>query len=201
LITTVGRSRKVDVRLIASTSANLHSLVAAGEFREDLFFKLAVITLSIPALADRMDDLPLLAEYFLRRLSRELMRPDMTLATLALEKLMSHRWPGNIRELENTLRRAATLSVNGQIDATQISFLSVGTDNTLSDDVREGRHSLTISGGLLINHQREVIVKALDDHRWNFTKTAAALGIGRTTLWRKVKKYNLAPASGVTVEE
>ncbi len=194
-------TKKVDVRLIASTSSNLHSLVASGEFREDLYFKLAVITLAIPALADRMEDVPLLADYYLRRLSRELMRPDMTLTTLAIEKLMSHRWPGNVRELENALRRAAALTTDGQIDTAHVSFLTTSDDSAISEPTREGRHSLTISSGLLVHHQREVIVRALDDNRWNFTKTAAALGIGRTTLWRKVKKYNLVPASGVVVEE
>lgn len=193
--------RKVDVRLMAATSANLHTLVAAGEFREDLYFKLAVITLAVPSLADCTNDIPLITDYFLRRLNRELMRPDMTVTPLAMEKLMSHRWPGNVRELENTLRRAATLSADGQIDVTHVSFLSSGTESTDADQTREGRHSLVISSGLLVHHQREVIVKALDDNRWNFTKTAAALGIGRTTLWRKVKKYNLVPASGVVAEE
>lgn len=193
--------RKVDLRIIATTSENLPSLIADGTFREELFFKLAVLTIALPSLADRTEDIPMLADYLLRRFSRETMRPDLCLTPLALEKLQSHRWPGNVRELENTLRRATTLCSGQELDSSHISFVTSGDDSFSAEATSEGRHSLTISGGLLVHHQREVIVKALDDHRWNFTRTAAALGIGRTTLWRKVKKYNLVPGAGVTVED
>ncbi len=193
--------RKVDLRIIATSSTYLPALVAEGTFREELFFKLAVLTIALPSLADRTEDIPMLADYLLRRFSRETMRSDLCLTPLALEKLQSHRWPGNVRELENTLRRAATLCSGQELDSSHISFVTSGNDTSSAEATSEGRHSLTISGGLLVHHQREVIVKALDDHRWNFTRTAAALGIGRTTLWRKVKKYNLVPGAGVTIED
>lgn len=198
---TNGTPRKVDLRIIATTSENLPSLIADGTFREELFFKLAVLTIALPSLADRTEDVPMLADYLLRRFSRETMRPDLCLTPLALEKLQSHRWPGNVRELENTLRRAATLCSGQELDSSHISFVTSVEESSATESAAEGRHSLTIAGGLLVHHQREVIVKALDDHRWNFTRTAAALGIGRTTLWRKVKKYNLVPGAGVTVED
>jgi transcriptional regulator of acetoin/glycerol metabolism len=121
----------------------------------------------------------------------------------AIEKLLSYHWPGNVRELENTLKRGAALCHGNQIEAEDIVFIAgarpsavEGADNNVS--------TLTIKGGLLDNEQRTLILKTLTRNRWNFTRTAEELGIGRTTLWRKVKKYNLARAveeAGVTMQE
>lgn len=194
-------ARKLDVRVITATSSAITSLVSEGKFREDLYYKLAVIPLTLPSLSERPEDIELLTGYFLRRLSHELSRPEIAVTRAAIDKLMAHRWPGNVRELENTLRRAAALCGDNQIDAANITFVTSDTTVPSEDDSREGPRSLTLSGGLLVHHQREIIVRALDDNRWNFTRTAAALGIGRTTLWRKVKKYNLAPAGDLPDED
>jgi DNA-binding NtrC family response regulator len=192
---------KVDVRVIAATSSSISSLVSEGKFREDLYYKLAVILLTLPSLSDRADDIELLTGYFLRRLSHELSKPELAITRAAVDKLLSHRWPGNVRELENTLRRAAALCSDNQIDTADITFVASDAAVSSEDESREGSRSLTLSGGLLVHHQREVIVRALDDNRWNFTRTATALGIGRTTLWRKIKKYNLVPAGSLPEED
>ena len=108
----------------------------------------------------------------------------------ARELLERHRWPGNVRELENTIKRAAALGQGEEITELDISFLH----GAVADEITAGgphRTTLTIKGGLLDSGQRSLIIKALNDNNWNYTRTAAELGIGRTTLWRKIKKYKL----------
>lgn len=190
-------SRKVNVRIIAATSRSLATLVKEGKFREDLYYKLDVIPLVLPPLAERMDDVEMLTEYFLRHLCFELSRPTLSISRPAIEKLLSHRWPGNVRELENTLKRAAVLCTGDQLEAADITFVTSDSGAAVTTSASEGPRQLVLKGGLLDHHQKEVIVRALDDNRWNFTRTAAALGIGRTTLWRKIKKYNLEPVGSL----
>ncbi len=189
--------QKVNVRIIAATSRSLATMVTEGTFREDLYYKLDVIPLVVPPLAERMEDVEMLTEYFLRHLSYELSKPGLSISRPAIEKLLSHRWPGNVRELENTLKRAVALCTGDQLEATDITFVTSDSGAASTASVSEGPRQLILKSGLLNHHQREVIVRALDDHRWNFTRTAAALGIGRTTLWRKIKRYNLEPVGAL----
>ncbi|MBI5266977.1 MAG: sigma-54-dependent Fis family transcriptional regulator [candidate division Zixibacteria bacterium] len=194
-------ARKVNVRIIAATNVSLSSLVSEGKFREDLYYRLDVIPLQLPSLTDRLEDIEILTDYFLRRIAFELGRPSITITRQAVDKLLSHRWPGNVRELENTLKRGAALCTSNQLDVADIIF--VASDRSMppvSTAPVEGNRQLVLKGGLLDSTQRAAIVKALEDNRWNFTRTAQALGIGRTTLWRKVKKYDLVPA-GTTIEQ
>ncbi|MFZ1682569.1 MAG: sigma-54 dependent transcriptional regulator [Candidatus Zixiibacteriota bacterium] len=184
-------SRKVNVRIVAATNRDLKDMVAEGTFREDLYFRLNVIPLNLPPLVDRAEDVAMLVEYFLRKISHELKGPAISITRPAIDRLLSHRWPGNVRELENTMKRGAALCHNHQIDIDDIIFIAGERPVTAEAEV-PNRVSLTIKGGLLDSGQRSLIIKALNDNDWNFTKTATDLGIGRTTLWRKVKKYNLA---------
>lgn len=183
-------SRKVDVRIIAATNRDLTELVADGKFREDLYYRLNVIPLRIPDLAERAEDIPVLAQYFVRRMAQEMERPALEITPAALDRLLSHNWPGNVRELENTLKRAAALSRNDRIDSDSIIFVASRMRPEVFSPplVKSGDAT---SEGLLEDTQRLLIRKALADNDWNFTQTAQELGIGRTTLWRKVKKYNL----------
>jgi two-component system, NtrC family, response regulator AtoC len=188
-------TRKVNVRMIAASSQPLAALVGSGKFREDLLQRLDVITIPLPALCERMEDIEMLTEYFLRRIAYELGRPGLSITRPAVDKLLGHRWPGNVRELENTLKRGSALCAGSQLDAADISFVSgESIPADAAAETAEGTHQLVLKGGLLDTNQRAVIVKALDDNRWNYTRTAAALGIGRTTLWRKIKKYQLVSA-------
>jgi len=183
-------SKKVDVRIVAATNRDLKIMVAEGSFREDLYYRLNVIPITLPALSERMEDVEMLTEYFLRKISSEMNGRPLQVTRKAVDKLLSHTWPGNVRELENTLKRGAALCAGNQIDADDIMF--IGGDKTWPSEVTDpAKVSLTIKGGLLDTSQRTLILKALTDNQWNFTKTASELGIGRTTLWRKVKKYNL----------
>ncbi len=183
------KARKVDQRVIAASNQNMEELVREGKYDKDLWAALSVIPIEIPPLADRMEDVEILAEYFLRRIAARMNRGGLSISRLAVEKLLNHGWPGNVRELENSLRRAAALCRDGQIEAADITFITGDARG-----LEPARTSVTIKGrtnGLLDDSQRSLIARALDDNNWNFTQTAQELGIGRTTLWRKVKKYQL----------
>ncbi len=194
-------TRKVDVRVIAATNADLTSRVAKGEFREDLFYRLNVIPLNIPNLVDRIEDIEMLTHYFLRRIGTEIQKPKLTITRDAVDLLLSHTWPGNVRELENTLKRGAALCRNETIECDDILFIPADgiqpTEERRSITLRSRSRSTDNRTNLLDNSQRTTIKRALDDNDWNFTQTAQELGIGRTTLWRKVKKYDLKKPENV----
>lgn len=187
LKTTQGET-KIDIRVISTTTKNTKQLIDSGEFPEELFYKLSELPLRIPNLGDRLDDLEQLIDYFVRKLSTELNRETATINRSAYELLLKYNWPGNILELENTLKRAITLSRDNVIRGDDIILISsrgsVKTSPAFSKTILKRKGSLD-------ENQRNLIVKALTGNRWNFTQTAQELGIGRTTLWRKVKKYNL----------
>jgi len=183
-------STKINIRLIAATNRDLAAMVGKGEFREDLYYRLNVIPLNLPTLKERVEDVEILTDYFLRRIATEICKPSLTICRDAVEKMRSHSWPGNIRELENTLKRAAALCTSDHLEVEDLMFIA---NNDGNRQIPSGptRTSLKIKGNLLDNNQRNLIISALNDNSWNYTKTASELGIGRTTLWRKIKKYDL----------
>ena len=178
-------SRSINVRIIAATNADLTKMVTEGRFREDLYYRLNVMPIHISPLRERPEDIPTLTEYFLRKISKEYNRSPITLSADGLELLIKHTWPGNVRELENTLKRAVALSGRGQIQYEDIIFISPReTALTSAPSAHARPHSL-------VENQRLQILKSLEENDWNYSLTASQLGIGRTTLWRKVKKFNL----------
>ena len=183
-------SRKINVRIVAATNRELGSMVSDAQFREDLYYRLNVIPLNLPTLLERREDIEILTNYFLRRISAELNRPSLHVEREAVDKLLAHSWPGNIRELENTLKRAAALCTSDVLRAGDIIFVATDTDGHQS--VSPTRTSLKLKGNLLDSTQRSLILKALNDNNWNYTRTANDLGIGRTTLWRKIRRYELS---------
>ena len=185
-----GVEKKVDLRTIAATEKDLSALAAEGRFREDLLNRLSVIGVKIPALVERIEDIELLADYLLRRIAADSNKKQPTISRQALDKLSRHTWPGNVRELENTLRRAMVLCEGDYLDTGDFSFV-VSSHRENADSRTSLSSVLTAADSLLEDNQRAVIKKALADNNWNFTQTAQALGIGRTTLWRKLKKYDL----------
>lgn len=185
-------ARKINVRIVAATNRDLSTMVAAGEFREDLYYRLNVIPINLPPLVRRMEDIEILTDYFLRKIALEIPKPALTLNRAAIEKLLSHTWPGNVRELENTLKRAAALCTDTTLQPDDIIFVASETDRpTIENNETSGRRSLSLKGNLLYDNQKNLIIRALDENNWNYTKTATELGIGRTTLWRKIKKFDL----------
>ena len=182
--------RKLDVRIMAASDVDIVDMANRGEFCQSLAGRLSVVRLDIAPLSERRDDIEILAEYFLRRIASEMSRPVPTVSRAAADRLRLHRWPGNVQELENCLRRALALCPGRELLAEDIIF--VGNQLTESG-TGEGlsRMSESNNSRLLDDGQRSIIVRALHANERNFTQTAQELGIGRTTLWRKVKKYQL----------
>ena len=173
----------VDVRILSATHKSLRQLVAEGQFREDLFYRVNVIELHVPPLRDRREDIPLLVDYTLRRLAAEqgIDVPDLTPA--AQRRLAEYAFPGNVRELENILERAVALSGDAPIDAEDMQL-----QDTTASAVGGEAHAL---GDQLESVERDAIVKALDDHRHNKTATAKALGITLRALRYRMEKLEI----------
>jgi len=178
-------TKSINVRVIAATNADLPRRVSEGRFREDLYYRLNVMPLHIPPLRERLEDIPALTEYFLRKIQREYNQPAASLTPDGLEQLLHHDWPGNVRELENTLKRAVALSGGRPIRGADIVFIAP------HDKHETAQAAPPAAGRSLEDSQRIQILKSLQENDWNYSLTASQLGIGRTTLWRKVKKYEL----------
>jgi DNA-binding NtrC family response regulator len=194
----VGESKpmKVDVRVIAATNGDLAKMVAAGQFREDLYYRLNVIPIKLPPLRDRKDDIPLLVQHFLERFCRELVpaRPTMTVSQQAMRQLMAHSWPGNVRQLENTLERAVALSGGRtQID---VDDLPIEVQES-GDAASAGPFALPEAGidfqEYLANVERELIRQSLERTGGNKGRAAQLLNLKRTTLVEKLKRLNPEP--------
>jgi len=174
----------VDVRIIATTNQNLADCVRQGAFREDLFYRLNVVNLTLPTLRDRIGDVRLLAQHFTKDLA--------SISDAALALLESHGWPGNIRELENVMERATITALNGLITEKEIHIdrrdAQLGAANALAMDRGEER-APWVPGKTLDDIERNVILQALDYHKGNRTHTARALGISIRTLRNKLADY------------
>jgi DNA-binding NtrC family response regulator len=183
------QTRHVDVRVLATTNRDLQVEVAAGRFREDLFFRLAVIPLEVPPLRDRGEDILPLAEYFLTRTAARLGRDPCDLDQGTLDLLHSYHWPGNVRELDNIITRASVLNVEGPISADDLRpwlIESPGAAAPSADD----RLPLGLS---LREMERKLIEATLEHFDGHRARTAEALGIGLRTLSGKLKDYGYAP--------
>lgn len=169
--------RTVDVRIVAASNADLAVMADQGDFREDLYYRLNVIRIDLPPLRERRDDIPTLVDFFLDRAASETGRNRRSVTPKALERLMEHEWPGNIRELENAVRRAVTMSENDVLDRVDFDFL----DST--------RHKSPMA----LVHIDEYIRSVLTEHegRMDLREIADRLGLSRKTLWEKKKKWGL----------
>jgi len=194
----VGATHRVPIkaRIVAATNRDLAAMVEKGTFRKDLFYRLNVVNLRLPALRDRREDIPLLAAHFLDRISREHGR-KFTLSDEALRTMMRHDWPGNVRELENSVERACALS-SGPV-------LQLGDLPTqLQQQGLEARRAAAGGGDepegadgapevkTLAELEREAILGAIRTLNGDKLQAARLLGIGKTTLYRKLKEYGIA---------
>ena len=169
---------KVNCRVITATNENLPVLIEAKEFREDLLYRLNTVEINIPALAERKDDIALLAEYFIDKYGRKY-RKELMLESEAIAKLKGHSWPGNVRELEHTIERAVIMSDSNRIGKEDILLKGGGTKSSRPDSYN------------LDELEKYTIEKAIKEHHGNMSKAAKALGLGRTTLYRKLDKYGI----------
>jgi len=181
-------SRKVNVRVIAATSRNLPQMVADGEFREDLFYRLNVLTIELPPLRDRIEDIPLLCQHFIEKFNQRLERNVKGIEPEAMSLLLKHRWPGNVRELENAMERAMVLSAGNQLALDNFSFASSAPDaKPPIEQLFEG-YSIKEAQKQMEN---AMIVKALKATEGNRTHAARLLEISHPSLLSKMKAYKI----------
>jgi two-component system response regulator PilR (NtrC family) len=176
----------VDVRILSATHKALSALVAEGRFREDLYYRINVIEVNVPPLRDRGDDVLLLAHHVLNRLATTLGVSEPSLTRAAQAALLSYRFPGNVRELENVLERALTLCADNEIDVDDLQ-LRAGPD----DDETEAAEIEGSLGSQLEHIERDAIVKALEQTRYNKTAAAKLLGISFRALRYRIKKLEI----------
>jgi len=178
---------RVEVRVVAATNKDLTAEVAAGRFREDLFYRLNVVPIHLPPLRERKEDLPELASRFLAEACARNGRKPATLAREALLALQAHDWPGNVRELRNVMERLVILGDGPSIDAEAVAAALPGSRRPRADRFREG----TGFHALVEEAEREIILGALEAHQENISETARALGLERSHLYKKMRALGL----------
>lgn len=183
----IGSSKpvKVDVRIIAATNKNIEEMIKKGEFREDLYYRLNVISITMPPLRERKEDIPLLVNHIIKKLNIEMNRKFTGVEEEALQYLLSYHWPGNVRELENTLERAMVLGTEPYITKKDIGPFPWSEEN---DEVVEDSHDLKSKIEML---EKREISRVLQRVNFNVSAASKLLNIKRTTLFYKMKKYGL----------
>ena len=170
---------EADFRIIAATNRDLEKSIKEQTFREDLYYRLKVVELEMPPLRERKDDIPLLADLFLNRFASETNKPIDQIHREAMDEMMLYEWPGNVRELENAIERAIVVGKERKLRVEDLPFFCVDpttrpTSNTLK------------------NVEKEHIIRILDANNWNIALSAKILGIDRSTLYSKIKRYQLS---------
>jgi DNA-binding NtrC family response regulator len=179
---------QVDVRIIAATNVDLRQLVREGKFREDLFYRLNVITIDLPPLRQRKEDIPLLVEHFLRKYSQENEREYRRVTPEALRPLVAYSWPGNVRELENVIERAVVLSSGIEIGSDLLPDQVVGRGTTLP--VMDHRPDASLFD-ILEDCERRIIIDMLEKCNWNQTEAAERFHVPLSTLNQKIKRLSI----------
>ena len=181
------RPVKTSVRILAATNLDLKGQVADGRFRSDLYYRLNVVQIDLPPLAERREDLPLLIEHFIRRFNAKKGRNIQRISRAALNRLMRHDFPGNIRELENIIEHAYILCRSEEIQEGCLpQYLQENVMPACYEPPAAGRES-----GRLPQNEKETIVRVLQETGGHRARAAEALGIDKSTLWRKMKKYEI----------
>jgi DNA-binding NtrC family response regulator len=169
----------VDFRVICATNRDLEKAVTEGAFREDLYYRLNVFTISIPPLRERKSDIPLLANHFMRQLATTRGKPITRIAPEAMDALVRYDWPGNVRELENAIERAMVVGKPPVLRAEDLPFQVLVKNNHLP------------TTGSLAGVEKAHVERILEQNRWNISRSADVLGIDRATLYHKIEKYGL----------
>ena len=169
---------EADFRVIAATNRDLEAAIKSGDFREDLFYRLNVISFTMPSLSQRKEDIPLLAEHFLYRFSQETNKPIDSISREAMDEMMIYDWPGNIRELENAIERAVVVGRQREILPENLPIFC----HEPAPAVRA--HSLK-------DMEKNHIERVLTENQWNIARSAKILGIDRSTLYSKIKRYDI----------
>ncbi len=177
----VGGNKEIssDFRVICATNKDLKGMVESGTFREDLFYRLNVVNIHIPPLRERMSDIPLLVDYFIKKHCISMNKPPISIGPAAVKRLQEFNFPGNIRELENMIERAIVIG-----DGRKISLNDLPLEKTIVSSSVES----------LDDFEKAFILQSLNKNKWNISRTAKALQVDRVTLYHKIKKYDLKPA-------
>jgi len=178
------RSIPVDVRIISATNKNLEKLIAAKQFREDLFFRINVFPLQCPSLAERREDIPLIAQNFIRRNAAASGKKILGLTPEALEKMSLYAWPGNVRELRNAIEYAFVLCPSGAVGTAHLPSKIVSAGETVTPECRLD------DAGLV---ERSRLIQVLREAGGNQSAAARQLGVSRVTVWKRIKKYGIDP--------
>ncbi len=184
-ITRIGSSKaiKIDLRIIAATNKNLRKAIQEKTFREDLFYRLSVVPITLPLLRERPEDIPELANYFLKKYNQKRGKNLTGISQRAMKALRKYSWPGNVRELENAIERAVVLARGNAIEPSDLFYYGLAVDATLG--LTSTNHKR------LIDLEAEYILKILKETGWHRSQTAKLLGIDRSTLHAKMKKYRI----------
>lgn len=177
--------RRVDFRLTAATNRDLKALMREGKFREELYYRLNTMIITIPSLCDRMQDIPALVRHFLDRLGKY----DVSCSCKAMDAFIGYDWPGNVRELKNVIERAASLCKGNIIDICDLPAEIIADADCISRGSSESRGARIST---LAHNEKNLILSALKENNWNMAKSAKLLGISRATLYEKTKKYKLS---------
>jgi len=180
-ISRVGSNRQipVDIRLICATNCNLAEMASENKFREDLLYRINTIVIEVPPLRDRVDDIPILANHFLRAYCEKYNRSPMRINTHALEKLANYSWPGNVRELQHSIEKAVIMSDSAVLLPSDFEFKPQVSRNS-------PQHEMTLE-----EMEKKLIIESLKRNANNLSVVASKLGITRQTLYNKMRKYNL----------
>jgi transcriptional regulator of acetoin/glycerol metabolism len=186
-ITRLGASRpiSVNVRIIAATNKNLYDLCKKGLFREDLFFRLNVVTVNIPPLRERKEDIALITDYFLKQFAKKYGKNPLSLAKDTLTYFLEYTWPGNVRELQNVLEHAVIFSDSPVIKLEDLPAYLI--ENRMNRSINNQQIGLS----LIDAEEQKVLIRLLEETGWNLSAVAKRMNIARSTLYRKLKKYRL----------
>lgn len=184
-ITKVGSSQviKVDVRIVAATNMDLQKCIKDGTFREDLFYRLSVVPISLPPLRQRKDDIPFLANYFLKKYNKKRKKNITAISNRAMKALLEYDWPGNVRELENAIERAVVLAEDEVVRSSDLLYYGLSVEEPVKTDSGTSQR--------LVDVEKEHIARTLKMFDGHKGKTAERLGIDRKTLRLKLKKYGI----------
>lgn len=183
------KPNKADLRIIAATNGNLRRLVKEGGFREDLFYRMNVISLYIPPLRQRREDIPILVEHFMSKYCKEYGKPTKVLSEEAMMKFMSYSWPGNIRELENKIQQIVVMSTTSMINIEN-------AEPTFSEPISKEYEFEDFNAAkkkIISSFERTYLIRLLIEHGGNVVSAAKRAGKSRTGLWNLLKKYNISP--------
>ena len=180
---------KVNVRIIAASNRNLKNLVEDGQFREDLYYRLSVVTIDLPPLRERREDISLLAQYFLKQFGARYAIPNLSIAEEAMEKIVAYDWPGNVRELQNVIERVSVLAKSDRIGAADLPSEIIRAESRIASI----NLKLPDEGIDFEAIEKEILLLALEKHGWNQTQAAKYLNMSRKTLIYRMEKFSLAP--------